>query len=92
MFSSSILEEEFSHKYHTQILHAPVEGHFVTRIWDSCHPSRLFDVRGDVTEIYKDSVLDPLEDIRRYDETYFSHLMRDCRDFIRPTDEELGVA
>lgn len=77
-----ILEEEFSYKYHTQILHAPIEGHFVTRIWHPNSPARLYDIRGDVTELYADTPLDSIDDLRRYDLTHFEHLMRDCRDFI----------
>ena len=76
-----ILEEEFAWKYHTQILHAPIEGHFVTRIWGRQGPARLFDIRGDVTDLYTNVPLDSLDDLRRYDETHYEHLMRDCRDF-----------
>ena len=89
-----ILEERFAYKYCTQIIYAPIEGHFVTRIWNKNSPSKLYDIRGDVTAIYKDSVLDSLEDIRRYDETHYTHLMRDCRDFLEPVEQitnSLGI-
>jgi hypothetical protein len=60
------------------IMHDPVEGHFVTRI-----DGRLYDVRGDVTDLYVGHTLDDLDKIRGGE---YARLMRDCRDFIDPEE------
>lgn len=71
-----ILKERFGSEYPVEILHEPVEGHFVSRIG-----GRLYDVRGDVTDIYVGRTFEPLDDLKRYDPRRFVNLMCDCRDF-----------
>ena len=85
-----ILNERFKQEYITRICHEPIEGHFVTLFIDSNDPSHymIADIRGDVTNKYKDRELSCLEDIEETDITYYRHLMRDCRDFLPPDDEE----
>lgn len=73
-----ILSERFL-DYRPVILHDPVQGHFVTRIGGN-----LYDVRGDVTDLYVGHTLD---DLREMSYGEYARLMRDCRDFIDPEED-----
>lgn len=44
-------------RFDGEILYEPIEGHFVTMIGD-----KLYDIRGDVTSLYKDKNLIPKEE------------------------------
>lgn len=72
---AKILDERFI-LADPKIMHEPVEGHFVTDIG-----GRLYDVRGDVTDMYKDKPLDNMYDMHKTDFKQYMRLMRDCRDF-----------
>jgi len=95
-----ILETEFGDGYECSIVYEPVDGHFLFQIWlpITTDPTfqlldmHLFDVRGDVTHLYDDVMLYDVEQLVANEPRWFSHLMRDCKDFIRPTDEELEVS
>ena len=76
-----ILNERFWLRHDAAILYEPVEGHFITRI-----DGRYYDVRGDVTELYRGFTLYALADMHRENSAMYRHLMRDCRDFIDPRD------
>lgn len=52
----------------------PVEGHFVQKIGDA-----FFDVRGDVTELYKDCrCMVCWDTYELVDPTHYRHIVRDC--------------
>ena len=101
-----ILEQRFIATHACTILYEPIEGHFVARLatrvfWKlddngeyviDEDATRLYDVRGDVTEMYGGKELINVRKLRGTDPSWYRHLMRDCRDFIRPTDEELNYA
>lgn len=74
---AEILTQRFEN-YKPVMLHEPVEGHFVTKI-----NTNLYDVRGDVTDLYAGHTLD---DVAEMGHSEYAHLMRDCRDFIDPED------
>lgn len=76
-----ILNERFWLKHDTAILYEPVEGHFITRI-----DGRYYDVRGDVTELYRGHTLYALADMQRENSAMYRHLMRDCRDYMDMDD------
>lgn len=93
----------FAYILHTMfdldIGYEPVEGHFVA----SCiiaepnndgttYSVRRFDVRGDVTQLFAGKDIYDIEWLKSNEPNWYKHLMRDCRDFIRPSDEELAVA
>ena len=59
-----------------QIWYEPVEGHFVTKI-----ENHFYDVRGDVTELYRGKPMYNMHEMLRYDGKMYERLMRDCRDF-----------
>lgn len=98
-----ILTERFGKSHYVSVLYEPVDGHFVTQIrpkkmvmdrngkisykTDNSY-TWLFDVRGDVTDLYADKQLYDLQAIKAIDPKWYSRLMRDCRDFINPDDEE----
>jgi len=73
-----ILENQFllKQKEKPKIKYEPVEGHFITRI-----RGRLYDIRGDVTELYEDKNLYDMERLLKDDPKLYFRLMRDCRDF-----------
>lgn len=66
-----ILAERF--RGHAEIVLAVVENHFVARI-----DGRLYDVTGDVTEEYKDSVLVAWDKMDEYDSLQKERIVRDC--------------
>jgi hypothetical protein len=72
-----ILEERFLHRFELHIKYEPVEGHFV--IW--IH-GRYYDVRGDVTEMYRGKPMYDLDELEKEDNKMYKRLMRDCRDFV----------
>ncbi len=75
-----ILRERFSWECCVELVHEPIEGHFLARI-----NGRLYDVRGDVTDMYVKRTLEKLSDVRYEDYQRYRRLMYDCRDF---TDRE----
>lgn len=50
-----------------------IENHFVTEI-----EGRLYDIRGDVTEICSVPDLIDFDDLEKSDPTYYKRLKRDC--------------
>ena len=60
-------------KGHAEIVLAVVENHFVARI-----KGRLYDVTGDVTEEYKNSVLVAWDQMDKYDSLQKERIVRDC--------------
>ncbi len=75
---AEILEQRFFVESKAAIKYEPVEGHFVTEI-----DGKLYDVRGDVTEMYSGKVLYDLDEMRRDKNGHRQYwkLMRECRDF-----------
>ena len=71
-----ILQERFYAEHSVDIKYEPVEGHFITKIGN-----RFYDIRGDVTELYRGKPMYDLYEMNHNDNKYFRHLMRDCRDF-----------
>ena len=74
-----------------RIVYEPIEGHFLVESDVVLYASDEFghcfyDIRGDVTELYKDKKLYTLNQICSDDFKWYSRLMRDCRDFITPED------
>jgi len=51
-----------------------------------------FDVRGDVTDMYKGKELYTIRKMMDEMPDYYRRLMRDCRDFINPEDQELEIS
>ena len=82
-----ILNAEFG----LTVVYEPVEGHFMAKgiFGDGLH---LFDVRGDVSEKYKGAILHSMAWYEKNEPNWYKHIMRDCRHFLRPSDEELEVA
>lgn len=82
ILSNRFSQNEFKDSY-TTILYDGVEGHFIYGIKDDSDMSwHYFDIRGDVTDIYKSRRLFAIEWIKKYDKIWYNHLMRDCRDFM----------
>lgn len=87
-----ILQERFhGHGYLVDIFYEPVEGHYVSRfIYDRySDPSkenevRFFDIRGDVTRLYKEEDLENMWLMSLHDEKRWAKLMCDTRDFVEP--------
>lgn len=77
-----ILQRRFAMELRPHILYEPVEGHFVTSIG-----GRLYDVRGDVTDLYTGHTLEDTWQMQGEDFKRYMRLMRDCRDFIDPEEE-----
>lgn len=71
-----ILDKRFWRTDAVDILYEPVEGHFITKI-----NNRLYDVRGEVTELYRGKPMYSLDALRHDSGAMYRHLMRDCRDF-----------
>ena len=71
-----ILFERFSAAEVNEIKYEPVEGHFVTKIGN-----RFYDVRGDVTEMYRGKPMYDMRELVIEDTNMYRRLMRDCRDF-----------
>ena len=86
-----ILQERFSdHGYLVGIFHEPVEGHFVARfIPDNSDPEAeeyFFDIRGDVTNLYRDKYLESMWLMSLHEERRYARLMRDCKYFFKPEE------
>lgn len=88
-----ILSERFSgHGYLVDIFHDPIEGHFLARfIYDAyTEPpdgdakAHFFDIRGDVTNLYKEDDLENVWLMSMYEERRYGRLMCDCREFLLP--------
>jgi hypothetical protein len=88
-----ILQKRFhEHGYLVDIFYDPIEGHFISRFirdFDYSAPDpdeevRFFDIRGDVTGLYKEEDLDNLWLMSLNEERRWAKLMCDCRDFIEP--------
>lgn len=87
-----ILHERFG----LSIVYEPEEGHFLATgptgtLCDGVVTTRgthIFDIRGDVTDLYYDKDLYSLNWLSRYEPKWFEHLMRDCRNFSDSTKEE----
>ena len=85
---AQLLRDRFNNRgYTVEIVHEPVENHFVAEFYKymdgrfSCRP-RYSDVRGDVTEIYEHRNLEYVKCLSESDSSYYRNLMRDCRDFL----------
>ena len=89
-----ILKQHFNDMYLVEILHDPIEGHFVAEFWrEDFEFPKLFDIRGDVTALYNRFDLDNLRVLKKDDYKYYSRLMDDCRDFIcypEPPDSKVA--
>jgi len=79
------------------ILYEPVQGHFIfgicdTKLLDGKTDDNFmyFDVRGDVTDMYKGKELYTIRKMMDEMPDYYRRLMRDCRDFLPPVDMEAG--
>ena len=82
-----ILISRFTEDYHFRILYDPIQGHFITHLYNAQY-SRYYDVRGDVTAIYRHfKLLQDLDVIRREDRAWYDRLERDCFLFIKKEDE-----
>ncbi len=79
---ADILEERFWSEYRATIMYEPVEGHFITKIGN-----RFYDVRGDVTELYRGKPMYVLEELGNEEPKLYNRLMRDCRDFEEAKDD-----
>lgn len=77
-----ILDYRFDMECDPVIMYEPVEGHFVTRIGN-----RYYDVRGDVTELYRGKPMYVLEELGNEEPKLYNRLMRDCRDFEEAKDD-----
>ncbi len=86
------LEERFGSTHHIAILYEPVEGHFITAISKDGEPVRYYDIRGDVTELYAGMELYTPEWLRDNEPNWYQHIMRDCRDFIEPNENDMEVS
>lgn len=60
-------------RFNGEILYEPVEGHFVTRIANG-----LYDIRGEVTEQYKECGLIDWDTYAEVDPLHYKHIVRDC--------------
>lgn len=80
---ASILDYRFYQEANTQIMYEPVEGHFITKI-----NNHFYDVRGDVTELYRGKPMYEMNDMIRSNPKMYHHLMRDCRDFEEVEDDD----
>lgn len=78
-----ILDYRFDMECDTVIMYEPVEGHFVTKI-----DNHYYDVRGDVTELYRGKPMYDIYELHHEDSKLYDRLMRDCRDF--KEDESYG--
>ena len=86
-----ILQERFNDRgYIVEIFHEPIEGHFVARFIPTSNKDtngiRFYDIRGDVSDLYKIEDLENIWDVNVFEHKRFSKLMCDCRDFIEPED------
>jgi len=91
-----ILKERFNEVgYIVDIFHDPIEGHFIARFIehpdplepaDQTVPVRFFDIRGDVTDMYKQEDLENMWIMQLTEERRWGRLMADCREFISPDD------
>lgn len=82
-----ILREE----YGAEILYEPVEGHFLSSLTIDEEP-HLFDIRGDVTELYLSKPLYTIFWLRQNEPGWYHRILRDCRHFLSPADETLKTA
>lgn len=73
---SVILYDRFFSERVVEIYYEPVEGHFITKI-----DNRYYDVRGDVTELYRGKPMYNMYEMYQNDVRMYERLMRDCRDF-----------
>lgn len=78
-----ILEARFMASCMTTIMYEPVEGHFMARI-----DNRYYDIRGDVSEMYRGKPMYDMHDLAVDDSSMYRHLMRDCRDFEEVEDDD----
>ena len=81
------------------IMYEPVQGHFIFGVCDmklfdgkTDKNFMYFDVRGDVTDMYKGKELYTIRKMMDEMPDYYRRLMRDCRDFINPEDQELEIS
>ena len=81
-----ILNDRFRQAYETDVLYEPVEGHFITKIGN-----RLYDVRGDVTDLYRGKPMYDMFEEEFENSGMYRHLMRDCRDFGAAEDDCEGA-
>lgn len=56
-----------------ETVYEPIEGHFLQRIEGS-----LYDVRGDMTEAYRDAPLISWSGYETVDSLHYEHIYRDC--------------
>ena len=77
-----ILDYRFDMECDPVIMYEPVEGHFVTRIGN-----RYYDIRGDVTELYRGKPMYDMDELACEDSGLYRRLMRDCRDFEEAKDD-----
>lgn len=78
-----ILNQEFG----LEIVYEPIEGHFLARDSSNKKYVSLYDVRGDVTQLYKDCDLYGLSWLMENERGWYDHLMMDCRHFLPRVDD-----
>ena len=71
-----ILQERFKHIYNVIIKYLEIDNHFVTEI-----NGRLYDIRGDITDIVEKKQLMNWDDMEEYDELLYKIIIRDCINF-----------
>lgn len=90
-----ILQDRFHEAgYLVDIFHDPIEGHFVARFIrelssvevDPDAEVRFFDIRGDVTDLYKEEDLENVWLMWMNEERRWGKLMCDCKYFLSPED------
>lgn len=69
-----ILKERFKDK--AIIKYLIIDNHFITEI-----DGRMYDIRGDITDIIDYSQLIDWKDMKEYDELLYSRIIRDCINF-----------
>lgn len=68
-----ILKERFSNAI---IKYLIIDNHFITEI-----DGRLYDIRGDITDIVDNNQLIAWKDMKSYDELLYKRIIRDCIKF-----------
>ena len=88
---AKILQDRFGNVHddgsYSEIFYEPVKGHFIFGIHED-EGWHYFDVRGDVTDLYnKEGItLYSITDLIYKEPYWYERLMRDCRNFISPSE------
>lgn len=71
-----VLQERFKYTHDVIIKYFEIDNHFVTDI-----NGRLYDIRGDITDIVDSKQLKDWDDMEEYDELLYKRIIRDCINF-----------